>query len=619
MLIRMVEETTQDRNNLQCQNDQLTEQVDRLKCTLQNAEADLECMREAKAAMTCEMSALSNDVQKYSRRAEEAENENQLMGETLVEQEAQLTRVAMAADLLAEDNDGAEEELDCLRDKLRNALKELEDLCGCNKELEKVVSELKDELEHYKDTLVEAEAENQKKQRQIEALERQIQKMQVEIDDLTEQLDYTTSELRAAQEDLGICQEALEALKLKSAGLLADLDRCETTLQECEMEKSILEQKFESYKSNHNMTDEQYEQKCEEVRKMAQHLRECTLDREEKDRLLADMGSELQARTNELEENIQNVKLLKNEIDQSQQQLSDLQDRLGEVQEDRRKVIHEAELNFAQAQNEISELRRQLDMLEEELLAKDEDLKSCCSEVRKRDEELTQYRKERRQTANELAKLQADMQDQENELAQVVMDREKLKTDLSEACNMYNALAKRAENIETELDNAKERNLKMEKDNRELQGLLDECCRDKSFALQKVEKLENDLAEACREMERLASLVQEEQRKAMLALEKLKQMEEEIRKWEECVKKYQNKLREYDKYSSCLQYQLEKLQRQATLDDQRTAQEIRHMKGTLEREQTSRRSLEYDLANRDQVISQMRQKAQSQAQTQGAY
>lgn len=265
------------------------------------------------------------------------------------------------------------------------------------------------------------------------------------------------------------------------------------------------------------------------------------------------------------------------------------------------------------------ELRRQLDMLEEELLAKDEDLKSCCSEVRKRDEELTQYRKERRQTANELAKLQADMQDQENELAQVVMDREKLKTDLSEACNMYNALAKRAENIETELDNAKERNLKMEKDNRELQGLLDECCRDKSFALQKVEKLENDLAEACREMERLASLVQEEQRKAMLALEKLKQMEEEIRKWEECVKKYQNKLREYDKYSSCLQDQLEKLQRQATLDDQRTAQEIRHMKGTLEREQTSRRSLEYDLANRDQVISQMRQKAQSQAQTQGAY
>ena len=40
-----------------------------------------------------------------------------MMGETLVEQEKQLTRVSIAADTLAENADGAQEELECLRDK----------------------------------------------------------------------------------------------------------------------------------------------------------------------------------------------------------------------------------------------------------------------------------------------------------------------------------------------------------------------------------------------------------------------------------------------------------------------------------------------------------------------
>ena len=34
------------------------------------------------------------------------------------------------------------------------------------------------------------------------------------------------------------------------------------------------------------------------------------------------------------------------------------------------------------------EARRQIDVLEEELIAKDQDLKACCNEVRMKDEEV---------------------------------------------------------------------------------------------------------------------------------------------------------------------------------------------------------------------------------------
>ena len=41
------------------------------------------------------------------------------------------------------------------------------------------------------------------------------------------------------------------------------------------------------------------------------------------------------------------------QVDQLRQHNADLLERIGEVQEDRRRILHEAELDFAQAQSEI--------------------------------------------------------------------------------------------------------------------------------------------------------------------------------------------------------------------------------------------------------------------------
>ncbi|KAK6982328.1 polyamine-modulated factor 1-binding protein 1, partial [Biomphalaria glabrata] len=142
---------------------------------------------------------------------------------------------------------------------------------------------------------------------------------------------------------------------------------------------------------------------------------------------------------------------------------------------------------------------------------------------------ICSLKNELRDARCEINELKSLNQGQEREISQLSIDNEKLKSDLCEACNMYNSLAKRAECLEKELCNCQKKVQQLECDLQEMSKQLEQVCSDKSYCLKQVNKLEMDLSSACSEMRDLNSQLEEYKLRLCRKDEDLREAEAEIR------------------------------------------------------------------------------------------
>ncbi|XP_012945570.1 myosin-10, partial [Aplysia californica] len=302
MLIQMVEETSQIRDELKCRESQKAEQLQRLKSCLTESECEIDCLRDSKADLACELSNLNSELARVTRRAEEAEKDNELLNKTLAEQEAEITKSHLELDQMDGEVTGVNDEVECLRDKLGQAMAEMEEMCQCNKQLEQCVAELKEETDNLKDEITERETEEQKIRRSSLTMDRKLSTQEQELEDMTDHLNGTTHELNETREELAACQQCVQQIKQREEELSTDLDKADCAIQSLEVEKTLLEEKFEKFKDCHNYTDDEFCQMSEELQTIQRKLREICTEKEEGDKLLEDMENELHCRTSELEE-----------------------------------------------------------------------------------------------------------------------------------------------------------------------------------------------------------------------------------------------------------------------------------------------------------------------------
>ncbi|CAL1538500.1 unnamed protein product [Lymnaea stagnalis] len=612
MLVQMVEEATQAKEDLCFRERQKIQQIQKLKDTLACAQEDLDNERENNATFNRELTALKNENNRLQRQCEEAQNEVQMLNDTVTEQQTIINKSHQKARALEEDIKACSGDVQQLEQMLDSTKEELDRSRANIQELEGTIEALKEDLSRLDEKQESLERTNQKMSRDIECLNEALDQKQNECMNLENQVGDLTQELKIIEKKLCNALEENEALRCKNC-LYSEKISCaeenvgDTPKYSCccvcshienlECEKRELETLLQRYQETHSWTNAEYNRLEDELACASSKLKDCMAAIDEKCQQVNDLNNELCCVREDLAEMEEKQRFTISENNSLKKKIADMEQDMCAMKEECDRLKDD----LRKCSTELQNMDRTAASLENEL-------KNRNSLLVNKENENAALKEELRDTKAECMQYKNLNQNLEREICQLNLDNEKLKSDLCEACSMYNNLAKRAECLEKELSNAQKRSQQQECDINELTKQVEELCNDKSYSLKQINKLELDLSSACNEIRELNCQIEDCKAKLCQQEDDMRSVHSEFRALDIDNQKLIAKIKEMEEHINCLKDHILNLQQQASTDSSRLQQEIRRLNSDLDQESCCRRELEYQIASKDQLINSLRYK-----------